>query len=181
MSENINEIFGCALEYYLRTSWKGGQKTLSAETGISIPTISQIKSGKIQASVKKYQKIANVFGFNLEDFLKKGREIQQHGVPIKDKIEPKKNIYEFPVVDKPNLIDKRLESMHENLEQIYRYGDDNLKSAIEMNLVSFRKTVDMDRRLALIEDKMNEKDKENISLKEENENLIQMIRKIGSG
>jgi transcriptional regulator with XRE-family HTH domain len=175
MSENITEIFGSALEYYLRTTWKGGQKTLSAETGISIPTISQMKTGKTQSSIKNYQTIAKIFGLNLEDFLKKGREIKQYGIPFKAKTETRNNVYDFPVEFKPSLTDKRLEAMHENLDQIYKYGDDNLKSAIEMNLVSFRKTVEMERRIAIIEEKMNEKENENVSLKEENENLIHQL------
>lgn len=175
-------MFACALEYYLRTSWKGGQKTLSAETGISISTISQIKTGNTQSSVKNYQTIASAFGFNLDEFLKKGREIKLHGKPLDVKPEVKNNIYELPVkyTPPPPPINDRLIKLREHLDVIFNYDDETLITAIEMNLTSFRKIIDNEKRVKVIEDKLDKFETDNLSLKEENENLKnQIIRMSG--
>jgi len=175
MSENeYLELFRIAFRYFLKHEWDEGQKGFAAKIGVSGATISEIKNGRANPSLDIAQKISSSFNLTLDDFFKKGREIKETGKPIEIH-DNNNNIIRLPLEFRHPPIDKRLADMQENLHQIYKYGDDDLKSVIEMNLVSFRKTVDMERRISKIENQIAEKDKENLSLKEENETLKMKI------
>jgi transcriptional regulator with XRE-family HTH domain len=175
------EMFWTAFKYYLKHNWDDGQKRFAADVGVSEATISGVKKRKAIASLKVQADIAKVLGFNYDDFLKQGRCIIETGYPCQDVIIKQKhlnnNVIDFP--EKYKHPDLRYKTMQDNLQAIYEHGDHSLISAIEMNLVSFRKTVEMEKRISKLEMQNEKSESENLSLKEENETLKKMVRNPG--
>ena len=81
----------------LRQKRDMGQEFLAKKIGVSRPTYAQIESGARDMSVKEAQKLAQVFGLSLEDFLD-GKDISTPKVELektKKAQENKNQKYEF--------------------------------------------------------------------------------------
>lgn len=172
------ELFRTAFRYFLKHEWNNGQKGFAAMIGVSETTISELKNAKANPSLSLAEKISNSFGFTLDDFFRKGREIKLNGKPS-NRHEAKNNIYELPIKYSPPPVDERLLKLRAHLDIIFDYNDEDLITAIEMNLISFRKIVDNEKRIKRIEKKMDKFEADNLSLKEENEKLKKTINKPG--
>lgn len=102
------------------------------------------------------------------------------GIKPKDKPQANGNVIAFPVECKPPpKVDKRLSDMRDALDTIYRHGTDDIKSAIEMNLKSFKATVELSMKVITLEDQMAEKNGDILSMKEEIEILKKKINDTG--
>lgn len=176
--------FLAAMKKEVNYNWKGKYKLLADKSLISVPFLSELLHDKKKAGIETQGKIAIALGYNYEDMIACGRKIIDNETSQKtnyeDKIKPKPNLklIELPERNYPQ-INHRLKLMQENLLEIYNHGDHSLISAIEMNLVSFRKTVEMEKRISKLEKQNEKSESENLSLKEENETLKKMVRNPG--
>lgn len=134
---------------------KGYISKLAEKIGISQGQLSNIIAGRKGTDEETRRKIAEIIGVEYDVMI---------GLKIKNNkpTNPDGKVYELPVVYKPPPIDNKLAKLHDSLDIIYKHGDDDLKSAIEMNLISFRKTV--------------ENQQEMLSMKEEIETLKKTIK-----
>lgn len=140
--------FKAAFEYEMTHNWKKKHKILSGMTDISVPMISQILHDKKKAGIENAGKIASAMGYTFEEFFAFGRSlVEKKEKPDNPKPKTNGKVLEFPVEFKPPP-DDRLIKAQANLKTIFEHGDDNLKSAIEMNLISFKTTVELQIQMA---------------------------------
>jgi len=160
MEMDLNEIFIDYLNDWIKYNWRDNKKTLAKHLGISPQHLSNFLTKKRRCGEPTRESICKALNLDY------GKIIKIEKTNKNQMTNPNGKVYEFPVEYKPPPIDTRLAKMHENLDVIYKHGDDDLNSAIEMNLISFRKTV--------------ENQKEMSSMKEEIESLKKMISGHGS-
>jgi len=147
------------------------QKSLALAAGCTdaLISISLNPKSKKRPGFIAQQKIANACDYSYPSFLELGRKIKENKyINTENNISKGTNgkVYEFPVEYKPPPVDNRLSKMHDNLDTIYKHGDDDTKSAIEMNLLTFRKTVENQIEMS--------------TMKEEIENLKKAMNRHGS-
>jgi hypothetical protein len=163
MLTKLEQTFCESLKKYVdenSPNQKGFITKLSKMIGISQPQLSNIIGKRKPTDEETRRKIASIIGIEYDVMIGLKPKYIPNNTPAK--------VYAFPIEYRPPPVDQRLESMHENLNMIYKHGDDGLKSAIEMNLKAFSKTIEMEIR-------MNQKDQDISSLKEEIENLKKTV------
>jgi len=139
---------------------KGFISRFSKKLRVSQGYLSNVIAGRRPGSETWRRFVAEIIGIEYDVMIGLKPKYIPNNTPAK--------VYAFPIEYRPPPVDQRLESMHENLNMIYKHGDDGLKSAIEMNLKAFSKTIEMEIR-------MNQKDQDISSLKEEIENLKKAV------
>ncbi len=171
--KKTNEKFISVLNNWIKNNWNGDLKELACKLSISPQHLSNITSSKRGCSEDTRINICNKLGIDYRLILENESDIISKNRPSVTNLK----IINFQ--EKNITTDPRLKDMQENLLEIYNHGDHSLISAIEMNLVSFRKTVEMEKRISKLEKQNEKSESENLSLKEENENLKKTINKPG--
>jgi transcriptional regulator with XRE-family HTH domain len=167
MSENpYYEMFRTASIYCLKHKWKDGQKSFAAKVGVSPSTISEVKTGKAIASFDLQKDIAAAFVYKYDDFLKFGRTLILASVTetatARDAVGAfvttqgdlwpppgPSNVHLLPAREKspPTPEEQQAHAAHRNLDVILASGDIELVTAITMNLISFRKQVELQKQI----------------------------------
>jgi hypothetical protein len=149
--------FQAAFNYLLDRDWKRRQKVLAIEVGVSEGFISSIKKGMTAVGDELQIAFAEKMGYkNFDDFINLGKWIIETGEPPSpdNLIQHDNNVVAFTKIENhhdPTPEERRLQKMHENLDAIFNSGDAELICAIEMNLISFRKTIDLQKKTKELE------------------------------
>lgn len=167
----------------LDKEWKRRQKALAIDVGVSPGFISDIKNEKSIAGDEIQAVFAEKMGYpNFDDFVALGRSLIETGKPLEPKpnitvITSKKthqsqksNIIEL-TRNKKNTDPTRLLQMIDDLREIYDSNNEDLVTAIETELSSFRATVELSKKVSAIEKQLQSERKVKELLMEENEAL----------
>lgn len=158
-----------AFRYLLDRDWTRRQKALAIDVGVSPGFISDVKNGKSIASDATQALFSEKMGYlNFDDFIDLGRSIiEARQTPINENasyslthekvpypINNSQSERTVPKVSEPSNvihfnghIESKADKMHKDLDMILQSGDDELIDAIRMNLVSFRKKVELQKQV----------------------------------
>lgn len=155
------EYFRRALQEYMEQQ-SVTQKVLSIETDIPRSRISEIVNGRLVPGLKTQERIAQSAGYDLCDFLARGRDLLGRSSLKEDRLlktlEPCENV--VCLRDGPM---SRVPPMDlENLVKIFESGNPVIISAIQSNLCAFAQNADLykanqekDARMATLEERLD--------------------------
>jgi len=105
----INDFFHAALDYELNHKWKGRQKALAIDVGVSSSFITELKKRRSDTTIDVKELIARACGYSFEQFINKGRIIIEQGERAFEELESSK----LPIA----ALDPAIEILQEFLEE----------------------------------------------------------------
>lgn len=77
LCDDAAKYFCMAFQVEIKSRGRGIQKELSVQTGVSEGLICDLKKGRTKGSVEKHRLLAEALGSDYDDFIVKGRQLEQ--------------------------------------------------------------------------------------------------------
>lgn len=145
MEKNYDKAFSIGLDYILKERGRGSEVTLSIDSGISQPSINNIRQGKVIGRITTLRKLAKALHTDFEDVLSIGKMIID-GKGFK--ISEKQSEYRRNTNDS---VSDELSKVIDDIKIIYETGDQVVIEALKHNIEAFKKGSLLSLRLMRLE------------------------------
>jgi len=141
MQENFRKF----LLNWKSVNWVENQTSLAEHLGVSRQQLSNILNGHRGGSEQARMKICKKLGVDYRDLV----ELPSDGSATPPPKKPtQSNVLQFNGIGHLAIVtDPKTEKMHRDLDTILQSGDDELIDAIRLNLMSFRKKVELQKQI----------------------------------